>query len=61
MGTGQFPSADAAADEVTDMALIGGPRIDLATQASNTDFYRVEKVDANAIRFGGPGADDCPK
>jgi hypothetical protein len=59
MGTGKFPSAGASAGEITDMGLIGGPRVELSTLAPNPDFYKVErapdKADANAVRFGGPG------
>jgi hypothetical protein len=60
MGTGELPSAGASADEITDMALIGGPRSVPSPGLYHTDPYQVERVSGNAIRFGGPGGANCP-
>ena len=60
MGTGEFPSAGASADDITDMALIGGPRSAPSPEPYHTDPYQVERVSGNAIRFGGHGGGNCP-
>ena len=60
MGTGEFPSAGTAADEITGMALLGARSAPPASLYA-TGPYKVERAGANAIRFGGHGRADCPR
>ena len=63
MGAGRFPSASAAAGEISGMRLLGGPRVSYWTLATHPAFYQAERVPnttyADTMRFGGPGASPC--
>ena len=54
MGRGAYAGANGA-DTINDMGLVGGPRVSIATNATNNAFYTAEATSSNSLSFGGPG------